>query len=149
MRDQVKLLREQLLVVRQVVPEQRERLGERTPAQDDLGAAARDRVQGGEALEHPYRIVGAQNRDRRAELDSLGLRGDSRQHDLRRGDRVVVTVVLTDTERVDADPVREDRLLDDVPDDLRVRDGLAVVADRDVAERVQPEFYFWIFHRRS
>jgi len=51
------LLLEQLLVVREVEAEQREGLGERPAAHDDLGAAVGQRVERGEALEDAYGIV--------------------------------------------------------------------------------------------
>ena len=57
-----------------------------------------DRVEGGEALEDPHRIVRAEHGDRGAEPDPLGPAGDRGEHDLRGGDREVVAVVLADAE---------------------------------------------------
>ncbi len=64
------LLLEQLVVVLEVVAEQRERLGERPAAGHDLGAAAREQIDRGEILEHPDGIVGADHRDRAREPDA-------------------------------------------------------------------------------
>ena len=103
LREQVELLLEQPLVVGEVVAEQRERLGERAAPEDDLGPPAGDRVEGGEALEHPHRVVRAQHGDGGAQADALGAAGDRGQHDLGRRDGEVVAVVLPDPEEVDAD----------------------------------------------
>ena len=51
------LLLEQLLVVGQVVTEQRERLDAGPASEDDLGPTVREGVQGRVALEHPDRVV--------------------------------------------------------------------------------------------
>src|SRR5215813_10034592 len=48
-------------------------------------------------------------------------------------------MVLADAEAVHTEFVREDRLVDDVPNHLGVRLQVSVGAARDVAERVQPE----------
>ena len=61
LQQQVELLGEQLVVVVEVVAEQRERLGERPAAGHDLGPAAGDQVDGGELLEHAHGIVRAQH----------------------------------------------------------------------------------------
>ena len=55
--EQVQFLGEQLLVLREVVAEQRERFGERAAPQDDLRPATRDRVESSEALVHADRII--------------------------------------------------------------------------------------------
>ncbi len=57
--QQLELLGEQLVVVVQLVAEQRERFDEGAAPGHDLGAAAGDQVEGGELLEDPHRIVGA------------------------------------------------------------------------------------------
>jgi hypothetical protein len=71
-------------VLGQVVSEERERLGERSAAKDDLRAAAGHRIQGGEALEHTNRIVRAQHGDGRAQENPIGPAGNGREHDLGR-----------------------------------------------------------------
>ena len=57
--QQVELLGEQLVVVVEVVAEQRERLGERAAPGHDLGAPAGEQVDGGEVLEHAHGVVRA------------------------------------------------------------------------------------------
>jgi hypothetical protein len=64
--EQAGLLLEEVFVIGQVVAEQRERVDARAPAEDDLGAAAGDGVEGGVPLEHPDGIVGAEHRNRRS-----------------------------------------------------------------------------------
>lgn len=71
--EQVQLLLEQLVVVGQVVAEQREGLGVGTASGGDLGPSAGDEVDGGEVLQHLHRIGRGQHGDR------------ARQPDLRRG----------------------------------------------------------------
>ena len=138
--EQIELLVEQLLVLLQVEAEQRKRLGEGAAPEDDLGAPVRDRVDGGEALKHADRIVGRQHRHGRAEPDALGAACDRGQHDFRRGDREVRAVVLADADGIDADLVGENRLLDEIADDLRGVQRLAVRSVGDVAEGVEAEF---------
>ena len=48
--------------------------------------------------------------------------------------------MLADAEEIDADLVGQDRLVDDVADNLRGRERLAVGAGSNVAERVEAEF---------
>ena len=60
--QQVELLGEQLVVVVEVVAEQRERLDERAAPGHDLGAAAGEQVERRELLEDPHRIVRGQTR---------------------------------------------------------------------------------------
>src|SRR5258707_14250242 len=74
--EEVGLLFEELLVVGEVVAEQGERVDAGTPAEDDLRPATGDGVERGIALEHPDRIVGAQDRHRRAEADTAGAGGE-------------------------------------------------------------------------
>jgi hypothetical protein len=48
-------------------------------------------------------------------------------------------MMLADAERVDADLVGQDPLLDDVPDDLRLVPAASRSVKGDVAERVESE----------
>ncbi len=137
--EQLELLLEQHVVVAQVVPEQREGLGERAAPEDHLGTAARDRVHGREALEDPDRVVRAQHRHTGGELDPRGTGGDPGQHGLRGGDRVFRAVVFAERDDVDAEFVGEHRLVDDLPDRGGVRDGQAGVVLRHVAEGVEAQ----------
>jgi hypothetical protein len=140
LREQVELFLEQLLVLAELVAEQRKRFGERAAADDDFGAAAGDGVERREPLEHPDRIVRAQHRDRGAEPDPAGARRDRRQQHLGRGYREVGAVVLADAEEIDAELVGQHRLLDDVAQHLGVLQQHAVGAAGDVAEGIDAEF---------
>jgi hypothetical protein len=57
--EEVEVLGEQLVVIVEVVPEEREGLDERAAAGHDLRAPAREQVQRGEVLEHADGIVRA------------------------------------------------------------------------------------------
>jgi hypothetical protein len=59
--QQLELFREQRVVVVEVVAEQRKRLDERAAPGHDLGAAVRQKIERGELLIDPDRIVGAQH----------------------------------------------------------------------------------------
>uniref|UniRef100_A0A6J5ZZW8 Unannotated protein n=1 Tax=freshwater metagenome TaxID=449393 RepID=A0A6J5ZZW8_9ZZZZ len=72
--QQIELLSEELLVVLEVVTEQREALGEAAPAGDYLGAAAGDQIQLRELLPDADRILGGEHGDGRGKSDPLGLR---------------------------------------------------------------------------
>ena len=48
-------------------------------------------------------------------------------------------MVLSNSEKVDADRIGEDRLVDDVADHLRMRQEAAVGTGGDVAEGIQPK----------
>jgi hypothetical protein len=127
------------LVVVERVAEQRERLGERAAAEDHLRApvdaassvAKRWKTRTGSS---ELSTVTAEPRP-----DAARAPGDRGQHDLGRRDGEVGAVVLADADEVDAQLVGEDGLLDDVADDLRVRERPPVGAARDVAEGVEAE----------
>ena len=118
--EEVRLLLEEVLVVGEVVAEQRERLDAGASSEDDLCPATGDGVERGVALEHPDRVVRAQHRDGRAEANPVRTRGDRGEHHVGGRHREVVGVVFADPEEVHADLVGEDTLLDDVADRLRV-----------------------------
>ena len=138
-REDRELLLEENLVVVERVPEERERLGERPAAEDHLGAAVGEGIEGGEPLVDADGIVGAQHRDRGAEPDALGAAGDRREHDFRRADGEVGAVVLADAEEVHADAVGQLGLGDDVAEDLGVGYQAAVGVGGDVAEGVEAQ----------
>ena len=116
--QQVELLGEQLVVVVEVVAEERERLDERAAAGHDLGPAARQQVERGEVLEDAHRVVRAEHGDRAGQPDPLGARGRRGQDDRRRGDREVGPMVLADAEDVQPDLVGQLDLLDQVAQPL-------------------------------
>ena len=102
-----------------------------------------DRVEGGEALVDPDRVVGAQDSDRGAKPDAAGPGGDRAEEDFGRADGEVGTVVLADAEKVYADPVGQLGLGDDVAKDLGLGLGPAVLVRGDVAEGVDTQIDGW------
>ena len=102
LQEQVELFREQLILVRQVVTEQREGLGEYAATGDHLGTSARKKVDGGEVLEHPYRVCRTQNRHRAGQPNPRRHLCDRGQHDGRGGDREIEPVMLADGEHGEA-----------------------------------------------
>ena len=137
--EELQLLLEQDLVVGQVEAEEREGLDEGAAAQHDLGPAVGDGVDGGEALEDPDGVIGAQDRDGRAEPDVLGPGGRRGEEHLGGGDGEVTAVVLPHAEGVEPDLVRQLGLFQQLPQHLGVRDGVPVGEDADVAEGVQSQ----------
>ena len=96
--EQRELLLEQVVVVLERVAEEGKRLGERAAAEDHLGAAVGEGVEGGEALVDADGVVGAQHRHRGAQADPGGAGGDGGEHDLQGADGEVGAVVLADAE---------------------------------------------------
>jgi hypothetical protein len=74
------LLLEERLVIDEVESEQREGLGERAAADDELGTAVRYRVERRELGVHPHRVLRAQYRHGSAEPDAFGPAGYRGQH---------------------------------------------------------------------
>ena len=140
--QQVELLREQRLVVVELLAEQRERLDEGAAAGHDLGAAARELVERGELLHHAYGIVGAEHGDGAGEADARGARGGGRQHDGRRRHGEVGAVVLADAEDVETDLVGQLDLLDQVAQALtRCLGHARHHAGLELAERVDADLH--------
>jgi hypothetical protein len=98
--QQPELLREELVVVGEVVAEERERLDERAAARHDLGASTGEQVDRRELLEDADRIVRAQDRDGAREADARRAHGCRREDDRRCGDGEVGAVMLADAEDV-------------------------------------------------
>ena len=119
--QQLELLGEELVVVGEVVAEERERLDERAAPGHDLGAPAGEQVERRELLEDADRVVRAEHADGARQPDPLRARGGRREHDRRRRDGEVGPVVLADAEDVEADLVGELDLLDQVAQPLRRR----------------------------
>jgi hypothetical protein len=112
LQQQLEFFGEQLVVVAQVVTEERERLDERATAGHDLRAAVRDEIERGEILEDTYGVIRAQNRDRARQADVLGAGCGGGQRHGRRGDGVVGAVVFADAEDVEAELIRQLDLLE-------------------------------------
>ncbi len=124
--QQLELLREQRVVVVEVVPEQRERLDERAASGHDLRAAAREQVERRELLDHADGIVGAEDGDGARQADLRRPLGDRREHDGRGGDGEVGPVVLAHAEDVESELVGELDLLEQVAQPRgRVRPGMS------------------------
>ena len=123
--QQVELLGEQVVVVLQVLAEERERLDERPAPGHDLGPSAREQVEGGEGLEDTHRVVRAQHRDGAREPDALGALTGRSQGDGRRRHREVGPMVFADPEHLQADLVRQLDLLDQVAQPPGCGDGAA------------------------
>ena len=114
MQQELELLREERVVVAQVVAEERKRLDEGAAADHDLGASAGEEVDGRELLEDADRVVGAQYGDGARQPDARCPGGRGREHDRGRRDRELGPVVLTHSEDVEADLVGELDLLDEL-----------------------------------
>ena len=121
--QQLELLGEQLVVVVEVVAEERERLDERAAPGHDLRAPAGEQVERREVLEDAHRVVGAEHGDGARQADALRALGRRGEHDRGRRDGEVRPVVLADAEDVEPDLVGELDLLDQVAQPLR---GLTV-----------------------
>ena len=134
------LLFEQLVVFRKIVAEQRIRLRERSPAEDDFGAPARHCVERRKSLKHPDRIVGAEHRHRRTETNPLGLACNGGQHDFRRRHGKIGTMMLAHAERIDANRLGVHAFGHDVPQRLRLRDKAAAGVEDHVAKSIKAQF---------
>ena len=141
--EQVELLGVEVVVVVEVVAEERERLDERAAAGHDLRAAVRDVVDLGELLEDADGVVGAEDGDGAREADVRGARGDGGERDGGGGDGEVAAVVLPDAEDVEPELVGQLGLLEQVLEALlrgdaggEVREGgdAEFHADQDIAE---------------
>ena len=142
LQEELELLDEELVVVGEVVAEERERLDERASSRHDLGPPAREQVERRELLEHAHRVVRAEHADGARQPDALRALGHGRECDRRRRDGEVRAVVLADPEDVEPDLVGERRLLDQVAQPLCGRDRPA--RDRvggELREGVETEFH--------
>ena len=122
--QQLQLLLEQLVVVVEVVAEQRERLREGAAPGHDLGATTRQEIERREVLEHPDRVIGADDAHRTGEPDALGALRGGGQHHRRRGHDQVGPVMFTDAEDIQAELVGELDLLQQIPHPLLGADRL-------------------------
>ena len=136
--QQLELLREQRVVVVEVVPEQRERLDERAASGHDLRAAVREQVERRELLEDADGIVRAQDGDGACQADLRRPLGDRREHDGRGGDGEVGPVVLAHAEDVESELVGELRFLQQVAQAGR---WVGVRPVRQLRERVDAELH--------
>ena len=120
---QVELLREERVVVLEPQTEQRERVDERTAADDHLRAALRKQVERGELLEDTHRIGRAQHRHGARQPDALGARRRRGEDHRRGGVEELLAMVLADPEHIEPDLVGVLDLLDQVAQALRRADA--------------------------
>jgi hypothetical protein len=142
---QVELLFEQLLVVGKVETEEREGLGQRAAADDQLRAPVRDGVERGEVGVQAYRVLSAENRDGGTEPDPFRTARDCGEDHVARRVHELPAVVLADVEGVDSGRLGDDRLPDGIPDHLVAADRPSGPVDRHREERVESKFE--CFHR--
>src|SRR2546428_12054507 len=141
-KEQLELLLEQLVVVGQVVTEQRERLGERPATGHDLGPPTGDEIQRREVLEYTNRVVRAEHGDGARQADVFGARGGSGKDDRRRGHDELGAVMLADPEDVEPDLIGELDLLEESADPLRRADrSTGPRVGRSLAEAVDAELH--------
>ena len=107
LQEKAKLFLEEVVVVRQVIAEQRERLGERAASRHDFGASVGDEIERREVLKDPDGIVGAENTDRAREADAFRAGGRGRKDDGGSRDHELPPVMLPHAVHVEADLVRE------------------------------------------
>ena len=112
--EQIQLVVEELVVLGQVVAEERIGLGKGSAAENDLGTPVRQTVDGREALEDAHRIIGAEHGDGGAEENPGRPGGDRAEDDLGRRDRKVAAMMLADAEGVEPDLVGEHGFGNDV-----------------------------------
>jgi hypothetical protein len=114
------------------------------PPDDELGAAAGHQVERGELLEDAHGIGCAEHGHGAAQADPRGAGSGGRQQHDRRRVEVLLTVVLSDPEGVQAHPVGERDLLQQVGDALRrarhlARAGVGDRADEAVDAEVHAD----------
>ena len=114
LQQQIELLGKEGVIVVELEAEEREGLDEGAAADHQLGAAARDEVQGGKLLEDPHRVVGAQDLDGARQADALRPRRRRGQDDGGRRVEELPAVVLADPEDVEAHLVGEFHLVEEV-----------------------------------
>ena len=124
------------------MPEQGETLDERAAAHHQLGPTLREVVDRRILLEDADRIVRGQDRHGRAQADALRFTRGGRQHDGRRGNRVVRPVVFAQPVEIEAHLVGEPDLLHEVLEPLLPVDlGAGRGVPPDIAECVESEFH--------
>ena len=137
--EEIDLFLEEVLVVGEVVAEERERLDAGASSEDDFRPTARDCIERGVALEHADGIVRAQYGDRRPDADAGRACGDCGEHYVARGQREVIGVVFADPEEVDANLLGDDTMFDEVTKYPGVREWAVLVVMGGIAEGVETQ----------
>jgi hypothetical protein len=121
LQEKVKLLDEEIVVVVEVIAEERIGLDKRAATDDDLGSALRDKIECGEVLEDANWIVGAEHGHCRGEAYVPRARCGRSEKNCGRGSDVLFAVVFADAVNVDADTIGELNLLEEFADALRAK----------------------------
>jgi len=132
--QEVELLGEEFVVELGVVAEERVGLDEGTAADDDLGAAVGDEVDGGELLEDADGVVGGEDGDGAGEADVLCACCDGGEEDCRGAGDVFFAVVFADGVDVEADAVGEFSLFEELGDALSGVAGEGVAGGDDALD---------------
>ncbi len=114
LKQEIELLREQLVVIVEVVAEQRKGLDERAAPGHDLRPAAGDEIERGELLIDAHRIVRRQHRDGARQANALGARSRRGQRHRRRRHCVIRPMMFAEPEHIEADTVGKLDLLQNV-----------------------------------
>jgi hypothetical protein len=87
-----------------------------------------------ESLEDPNRVIRTEHNHGRVETNPSGLCCNRREHDLGRGHSEIGGVVFPNAEENDLKRIGKQSLLGEIANDLRVRQGMAVVTKGNVTE---------------
>ena len=123
--EEVELFGEEIVVVFELEAEEGEGFDERAAADDHLGAAVGDEVEGGEVLKDADGVGGAEDGDGRGEADVRGAGGGCGEDDGGGGVEVLDAVVLAEAEGVESYLIGEFDLLEEMDDAFLCGDGVA------------------------
>ncbi len=138
---QVKLLGEELVIVGEVVTEQREGFDEGPSPGHDLRTPPGKQIERCELLEDADRIVRGKYGDGACELDAFrALGGGSERHDRRRG-RVVRAVMLAKPKDIEPDLVGKFDLFNQIAQSLTWTDRVRTRCEADIRKCVKAEFH--------
>ncbi|MNE25965.1 hypothetical protein D3C80_1193130 [compost metagenome] len=107
LQQQLQIFGEQLLVVLQIISEQREGLDKSPASVNNFRPSAGQQIQCREVLEDPHRVSGAEHSGRTGQFDPFGHLGNRSKHNRHRRDDKVQPVMLPDTKDVEAGFIRK------------------------------------------
>lgn len=139
--EQIELFLEQLVVIFEIVAEEREGFDEGAAPRHHLRPAVRQEVEGGELLEHPHRIVRAQDGDGAGQPDVFGLDRSRGQDGRRRRGGVIRPVMFAEPEDVEAHLVGQLDFLQKVLQSPRPFRPLCGSRRIDIRESIKTEFH--------